>query len=84
MKTIGKNLNKYRLEKKLTQKELGLQAGVSRSYISELESDTYDNVSILILGNLCKVLKVTPNELIPEEMWKGGISNGATNNKRSC
>lgn len=70
MSTLGENLRKYRLFKGISQCELGNMSGVSRNYISEIESGTYSNISLLIICKLCKALVITPNDLIPEKMYK--------------
>lgn len=70
METIGKKLLKTRRTKKISQKNLSELSGVSRSYLSEIENDRYTNISIVILCNLCKALNTTPNELIPEHLYK--------------
>lgn len=70
MNNIGQNLKRYRLSKRISQFELGTLSGVSRSYISEIESGIYSNISLYIICNLCKALTITPNDLIPEEMYR--------------
>lgn len=70
MDNIGQNLKRYRLSKSISQFELGKLSGVSRSYISEIESGIYLNVSLYIICNLCKALTITPNDLIPEKMYR--------------
>lgn len=70
METVGRNVIKLRKDNDLSQKELSTLSGVSRSYISEIEKDTHNNISIIILCSLCKALKTTPNELIPEKLYK--------------
>lgn len=56
------NLAKLRKKKKLSQRQLGKRAGVSRSYISELEAGIYDPTKVVC--KLCIALGCTPNELI--------------------
>lgn len=68
METVGTNVKKFRTSKGWTQLELSKKSGVSRSYISEIESDGYE-MSVLILCSLCKALNVTPNDLIPKKMY---------------
>lgn len=69
MKTIGSILKKYRLDKGWNGKELSLKSGVARGYISEMELDRYINPSIEVVCKLCIALEVTPNDLIPKEMY---------------
>lgn len=80
MNTIGKNIKKLRLLNNYSNLEFSKISGLSRSYIFELEKGVYENIGINVLCKLCKSLKVTPNELIPIEMWKGE-EDGTANNK---
>ena len=68
MKTIGEIVRVKRIAMGISQKRLSKESGVSRSYIIEIEEGKY-NVSISILCELCKVLKCTPNDLIPTELY---------------
>lgn len=68
--TIGLILKRIRKEKHLTQSELSRMSGVSRSYIVEIESNVYTNVSMLIICDFCKALRCTPNDLIPCKYYK--------------
>lgn len=56
------NLTKIRKKRKLSQRQLSKKAGVSRSYISELESGKYDPSKVIV--KLCIALECEPNELI--------------------
>jgi len=56
------NLTKLRKKKKLSQRQLSKRAGVSRSYISELESGKYDPSKVIV--KLCIALECEPNQLI--------------------
>lgn len=80
MNSIGSNIKRLRVSNNYSNLEFSKLSGLSRSYISELEKGVYENISINVLCKLCKSLNVTPNELIPEEMWKGE-ENGTINNK---
>ncbi len=70
MKTIGSILKQYRLDKGLNGKELSLKSGVARGYITEMELGRYINPSIEVVCKLCIALEITPNDLIPKEMYK--------------
>lgn len=70
MESIGENLKSYRRKRRLSQIELSKLSGVSRSHISEIESDKYKNITIDVLCKLCRVLCLTPNDLIPAEKYK--------------
>lgn len=69
MQTIGSILKQYRLDKGLNGKELSLKSGVARGYISEMELGRYINPSIEVVCKLCIALEITPNDLMPKEMY---------------
>lgn len=54
--TIGKNIKKYRKLKGWTQRELAEKLYVSESFISKLESITYQTIAIDTLEQIAKVL----------------------------
>ncbi|WP_297520457.1 helix-turn-helix transcriptional regulator [uncultured Clostridium sp.] len=56
-------IKKFRTQKKLTQKQLGELAQVSRNYISELENDKY-YPTIDVLIRICVALEVDPNSIV--------------------
>lgn len=53
---IGKNIKKYRKLKGWTQRELADKLYVSESFISKLESVTYQTIAIDTLEQIAKVL----------------------------
>ena len=57
------NLRRLRHEKGLAQDDLAYEAGVSRSYLSQLEKGAF-YASLKILDKLAKALNVEPYELI--------------------
>lgn len=57
------NLRRLRNEKGLAQDDLAYEAGVSRSYLSQLEKGAF-YASLKILEKLAKALGVEPHELI--------------------
>jgi len=52
-KIVGDNIRKYRINKDLSQEELGLEAGMHRAYIGQIERGD-KNIG---LKNLCKIAK---------------------------
>ena len=60
----------FRQLKNLSISKLSYKSGVARGYITELESGKYINPSLDVICKLCKALKVAPNQLIAEELWK--------------
>lgn len=55
-------IKKIRLERKLTQEELSILSGVSKSHIGDLERNEKEP-TITVLCRLAKALKVKPEEL---------------------
>jgi transcriptional regulator with XRE-family HTH domain len=60
---LGANVRKLRKAKGMSQEELALDAGMKRSYLSDLERGTR-NPSIRALGRLADALHVEPSELL--------------------
>lgn len=63
------NLHEIRTGKGYSLNELSKLSGVSRVYISQIESGRY-KPTIQIICKLCRGLGVTPNDLIKEQYWK--------------
>jgi transcriptional regulator with XRE-family HTH domain len=57
------NLRRLRPAKGLSQDDLAYEAGVSRSYLSQIEKGVFF-ASLKIVGRLAKALKVEPAELL--------------------
>jgi transcriptional regulator with XRE-family HTH domain len=57
------NLRRLRNAKGLSQDDLAYKAGVSRSYLSQLEKGSF-YASLKIIGRLAEALKVEPAELL--------------------
>ena len=60
---LGVNVRHHRKLKGLTQEELALEAGMERSYVSDLERGTR-NPSVKALGRLAEALGVKPHVLL--------------------
>jgi transcriptional regulator with XRE-family HTH domain len=60
---LGENVRRLRNAKGLSQEALALDAGMKRSYLSDLERGTR-NPSVRALGRLADALKVEPEELV--------------------
>lgn len=69
MNTVGEMIKGIREKNGLSQNKLSEESGVSRSYLIEIEEGKY-NITVDILCKIAKALKVTPNDLIPKEMYK--------------
>jgi putative transcriptional regulator len=66
------NTKILRSAKGFTVAELARRSGVARGYLCEMEKGKYDNPGLKIICSLCNALECTPNDLIPEELYKGG------------
>jgi transcriptional regulator with XRE-family HTH domain len=60
---LGANVRRYRKLAGISQEELALEAGMKRSYVSDLERGTR-NPSVRALGRLAAALKVEPHILL--------------------
>ena len=57
------NLRRWRNQRGLSQDDLAYEAGVSRSYLSQLEKGAY-YASLKIIGRLAEALDAEPAELL--------------------
>lgn len=57
------NLRRLRHAKDMSQDDLAYEAGISRSYLSQLEKGSF-YASLKIIGKLADVLKVEPAEFL--------------------
>jgi transcriptional regulator with XRE-family HTH domain len=60
---LGRNVRRYRKLKGMTQEQLALEAGMERSYVSDLERGGR-NPSVRALGRLAEALSVEPMVLL--------------------
>lgn len=60
---LGANVRQLRKSKGMSQEELALEAGMKRSYLSDLERGTR-NPSVRALGRIADALNVEPRELL--------------------
>ncbi|MBT2697270.1 helix-turn-helix domain-containing protein [Bacillus sp. ISL-40] len=70
---IGDRVKKFRLEKKMSLSELAAQAGVAKSYLSNLENNKQENPSIKFLEKIAVVLNIPIDHLIHEEVNKAEL-----------
>ncbi len=63
--SLAENVKKRRKEKKLTQEQLAEQAGVSRVYITQMETNVR-NLNIQVVYLVAKALGCTLNDLYDE------------------
>lgn len=57
------NLRRLRHEKAISQDDLAYSAGVSRSYLSQIEKGSF-YASLKIIGKLAEALEVDPSEFL--------------------
>ncbi|WP_300855526.1 helix-turn-helix domain-containing protein [uncultured Clostridium sp.] len=69
MNSLSKNIKTYRLKFNYSKKKLSEVTGISRSYLTDLERGNCDNLSVKKLCSLCMAFNITPNDLIPLEMY---------------
>lgn len=67
---FARNLRRARRMREVSQEELGLQAGVSRAYVSSVEGGGR-NISIDNMGLLAEALNVPLKDLVDPEQFKG-------------
>lgn len=68
-KIFARNLRQARRLKEISQEALALQAGLSRTYVSEVERGER-NISIDNMGLLADALGIKLRELVDPEMFK--------------
>jgi transcriptional regulator with XRE-family HTH domain len=61
--TVAENVRKRRKAAGFSQEELGFEAGLDRTYISQVERKQR-NVTIVVLARLAGALKTTPAQLL--------------------
>ena len=62
---LGENVRRQRKLKGMTQEQLALEAGMERSYVSDLERGQR-NPSVRALGRLAEALGVLPHQLLTQ------------------
>lgn len=70
---VGKNIKKSRKQKGMTQKELAEKLLLSENFVSKLESDTYQTISIDTLKQFADVLDVKIMYFFDEEVVKNSL-----------
>jgi transcriptional regulator with XRE-family HTH domain len=63
IKVVADNVRSLRKEAELSQEELAHQAGLDRTYISQVER-RQRNVTIVVLGKIAMALSVPPDRLL--------------------
>ena len=65
VRLLGENVRRERMRQSLTQDALAVEAGMTRSYLSDLERGTR-NPSVHALGLLARALRVEAADLLKE------------------
>ena len=65
---FARNLRRFRRMREISQEELALQAGMSRSYVSGVEREER-NISIDNMGQLADALGVALKELVDPSLF---------------
>lgn len=63
VRLMGRNVRDYRKQRGLSREQLALDAGMKRSYVSDLERGER-NPSVRALGRLAEALRVSPADLL--------------------
>jgi transcriptional regulator with XRE-family HTH domain len=63
-------VRKARKSLRLSQEDLALEAGLDRTYISQVERGTR-NCTIVVLARLARALKTTPDRLLVSKRRRG-------------
>ncbi|MFJ5759887.1 helix-turn-helix domain-containing protein [Neobacillus sp. NPDC093182] len=76
---IGRNIYEIRMKKGFTLSELAVRAGISKSYLSNIERNLNQNPSIQVIRKIANVLDVdlkvlvrtglTEEEQLPDSEW---------------
>jgi transcriptional regulator with XRE-family HTH domain len=72
-KVFASNLRRLRNAKGLSQDGLAQEAGISRSYLNQIEKGSF-NVSLKVIGKLAETLHVEPGEFLKGRIQGGGVS----------
>ena len=62
--TVGEKIKKYRLEKGMTQEELGKELGVGRAAVQKYESNQVQNLKSAHIKKLCSLFNKVPWDFI--------------------
>jgi transcriptional regulator with XRE-family HTH domain len=64
-KRLGRNIRRLREKKELSQEQFAFEAGIHRTYVSDLERGAR-NPTILVVEKVAKALGVTASELLAD------------------
>ena len=64
LKHLANNLKHYRMRLGMTQADLAKKAGINRSYLASLESESQSNTSLRTIEKLADALEVNVVDLL--------------------
>ena len=62
---IGHAIRSCRVEQKISQEKLALLCNIDRSYLGRIERGEV-NITVLKLYEIAKILKISPQDLLPK------------------
>lgn len=63
---VGQRIKKYRTEKRISQQELGDRLGLTKSFVSKLETNR-KKISLDRIESISNVLDIDPKQLLVDE-----------------
>ncbi|MCC7015648.1 MAG: helix-turn-helix transcriptional regulator [Rhodospirillales bacterium] len=79
---IGRNLQRIRLERRLSQEELAFEADIDRTYMSGLERGVR-NPTALVLDQLARALHVTICDIVSATPDRGPLPRNLPRGRRT-
>jgi len=64
-KIVGRNVRKFRLQRGMTQEQLGFEAGIDRTYVGGIERGQR-NPSLLVMARIADALSMPLVKLLSE------------------
>ena len=79
---VGAKIKAARIEKRMTQEELGKAIGVQKSAIAKYENGRVVNIKRSVLKKISDVLDIPPIELIFEDKKNPATMDGMSENRK--
>lgn len=76
--SVGDKIKKYRLEKGMTQEELGKELGVGKAAVQKYESGQVQNLKSAHIKKLCELFDKIPWDFIFDGEYENKIINSLT------
>lgn len=68
MTTLGQNIHKLRIKQNLTQEQLAELCGLTVNFISRIERDKTNRVSVFTVQKIAKALNTTVDDLLNDDI----------------